>query len=108
MRATALCDQTVRVEDLPERVRRHAKPPETESAVTSPPEPDDEVLLPLSEIERRHILLVLSRTHGNKQAAARILGIDRTTLQRKLERYDLENTGPTGDNGKQQRLTGFR
>jgi len=111
VRATALCDQTVRAEDLPERVRRHAKVPETdaaESAVTSPPEPDDEVLLPLSEIERRHILLVLSRTHGNKQAAARILGIDRTTLQRKLERYDLENTGPTSDNRKQQRLTGFR
>jgi len=49
--------------------------------------------LPLSEIERRHILRVLTRTGGNKQAAARILGIDRTTLQRKLERYDLEANG---------------
>jgi DNA-binding NtrC family response regulator len=46
-------------------------------------------MLPLSEVERRHIVRVLARTGGNKQAAARILAIDRTTLQRKLERYDL-------------------
>jgi transcriptional regulator with PAS, ATPase and Fis domain len=60
---------------------------------------DDEVILPLSEIERRHILRVLSRTGGNKQAAARILGIDRTTLQRKLERYDLEAANGGTTNG---------
>jgi len=47
-------------------------------------------MLSLSEIERRHIVRVLSRTGGNKQAAARILGIDRTTLQRMLKRYQLE------------------
>src|SRR5437879_2098732 len=39
--------------------------------------------------ERRDDIRVLARTGGNKQAAARILAIDRTTLQRKLERYDL-------------------
>jgi Nif-specific regulatory protein len=47
----------------------------------------------LSELERRHISRVLARTAGNKQAAARILGIDRTTLQRKLDRYEVENNG---------------
>jgi DNA-binding NtrC family response regulator len=52
----------------------------------------DHTLLPLSEVERRHILNVLERTAGNKQAAARILGIDRTTLQRKLERYELDKS----------------
>jgi DNA-binding NtrC family response regulator len=94
VRATALCDQIVRPEDLPERVRRSFKAigKETNGGRADTVE-DDEVLLPLSEIERRHILRVLSRTGGNKQAAARILGIDRTTLQRKLERYDLEANG---------------
>jgi DNA-binding NtrC family response regulator len=94
VRATALCDQIVRPEDLPERVRRSFKAIGKEAnGGRADTVEDDEVLLPLSEIERRHILRVLSRTGGNKQAAARILGIDRTTLQRKLERYDLDANG---------------
>ena len=92
VRATALCDQVVRPEDLPERIRRSFKTPikETNGARGAPPSNDDEILLSLSEVERRHILRVLTSTGGNKQAAARMLGIDRTTLQRKLERYELE------------------
>jgi len=98
VRATALCDQIVRPEDLPERVRRSFKAIGKEAnGLSTETIEDDEVILPLSEIERRHILRVLSRTGGNKQAAARILGIDRTTLQRKLERYDLE--AANGGNG---------
>jgi DNA-binding NtrC family response regulator len=92
VRATALCDQVVRTEDLPERIRRSFKTPikEANGSRGAAPNSDDEILLTLSEVERRHILSVVTRTGGNKQAAARILGIDRTTLQRKLERYDLE------------------
>ncbi len=37
----------------------------------------------LDEIEKRHILKVLSDTDGNKSSAARILGISRKTLDRK-------------------------
>jgi DNA-binding NtrC family response regulator len=101
VRAVALCDQIVRPEDLPERVRRSFKKIGKESnGDRTPSVEDDEMLLPLSEIERRHILRVLSRTAGNKQAAARILGIDRTTLQRKLERYEVE--GANGTTGAEQ------
>lgn len=39
--------------------------------------------LPLEEVERRYIDLVLERAGGNKTRAARILGVDRTTLYRK-------------------------
>src|SRR5437667_7815647 len=79
VRAAALCDQVVRPEDLPERIRRQFKGAGKETnGFRAEPVGDDEVLLPLSEIERKHILRVLSRTGGNKQAAARILGIDRT------------------------------
>jgi two-component system response regulator HydG len=100
VRATALCDQIVRPEDLPERVRRSFKAIGKEAnGLSTETIEDDEVILPLSEIERRHILRVLSRTGGNKQAAARILGIDRTTLQRKLERYDLEAANGGTTNG---------
>jgi len=49
---------------------------------------EDELLqLPLAEVEKRHILRVLSSTNGNKTRAARILGIDTKTLYNKLKSY---------------------
>jgi two-component system response regulator AtoC len=45
-----------------------------------------EELLPLKEIEKRYILKVLQETNGNKKKASEILGIDRTTLYRILEK----------------------
>ncbi|RMF44921.1 MAG: FHA domain-containing protein [Planctomycetota bacterium] len=43
--------------------------------------------MPLAELERRHILAVLEHTQGNKSQAAQLLGIERSTLDRKLKRY---------------------
>lgn len=48
---------------------------------------DDGGLMPLREMERRHILAVLEAVGGRKAEAARILGIDRATLYRKLRRF---------------------
>jgi DNA-binding NtrC family response regulator len=45
---------------------------------------DAGVMLPLKEIERRHIDRVLRNVGGNRQEAAKILGIDRSTLYRKM------------------------
>ena len=51
-------------------------------------DPSGEILMtPLVEIEKRHILRVLSSTGGNKTKAARILGIDTKTLYNKLKAY---------------------
>ncbi len=47
----------------------------------------DEVL-PLEELERRAILRALREAGGDKLAAARLLGIGKTTLYRKLKQYD--------------------
>lgn len=47
------------------------------------------VPLPLEEVERRNILAALQRSAGNKNEAARILGIDRQRLYRKMEKYGL-------------------
>jgi DNA-binding NtrC family response regulator len=43
----------------------------------------------MADVEREHILKTLQRVGGNKAAAARILGLDRKTLYRKLEAYRL-------------------
>ncbi len=40
--------------------------------------------LELAEVEKQHILKVLSLEGGNKSAAARLLGVSRKTLERKL------------------------
>jgi DNA-binding NtrC family response regulator len=46
-------------------------------------------LLSLRDLEARHVRAVLDYTNWNKSRAASILGIDRTTLYAKIERYGL-------------------
>jgi len=45
----------------------------------------------LNEHEKRYILEVLDEVEGNKSSAAKILGIDRVSLWRKIKRYGLED-----------------
>jgi two-component system response regulator HydG len=83
-RAVALAQYTeVVVEDLPEAVRSYKR---THLVLDSD---DPAALLTMEEVERRYIERVLEATNGNKTLAARMLGFDRTTLYRKLERYGL-------------------
>ena len=46
----------------------------------------------LDSIEKAYIFFVLNQTDGNKSQAAKILGIDASTLYRKLERYERDKT----------------
>jgi DNA-binding NtrC family response regulator len=46
----------------------------------------------LVNVEREHIQRALMRAHGNKKAAARMLGLSRRALYRRLERLDLGDT----------------
>jgi Nif-specific regulatory protein len=43
----------------------------------------------LADVERDHILATLTLTSWNKSRAATILGIERSTLDRKIRRYEL-------------------
>jgi Nif-specific regulatory protein len=49
----------------------------------------------LVDLERRHILATLNETGWNKSKAASILGIERSTLDRKIRRYELTPSAPT-------------
>ena len=44
----------------------------------------------LRDLEREYIMRVMENVHGNKTEAAKTLGVDRTTLYRKLEEYKLK------------------
>jgi DNA-binding NtrC family response regulator len=65
--------------DLPVELR--ASPARVES-------PED-ALVPLAEIERRHVEHVLAATGWNKTRAARVLGVDIKTLNKKIRDFNL-------------------
>jgi Nif-specific regulatory protein len=48
----------------------------------------------LSDIEKQHVLSTLQHTGWNKSRAASILGIERSTLDRKIRRYKLTEEAP--------------
>jgi two-component system response regulator HydG len=50
----------------------------------------------LGEIERSHIVDVLQQVRGNRMAAARMLGISRRALYRRLDRHELRQSIPSG------------
>ncbi len=50
--------------------------------------------VPIEDIEAEHISRTLKWTDWNKREAARILGINRSTLDRKLERYAIRQSPP--------------
>jgi len=81
---------SITLEDLPDRVREH----ESANLVVDSDDPDH--LPTLDQLERRYIARVLKAVAGNKTQAARVLGVDRRTLYRKLERYEKEDEEASG------------
>jgi two-component system response regulator HydG len=74
----------ITLDDLPDAVRKY-----TSSHVLVVAEHPSE-LVPLEEVEKRYILRVLEASQQNRSVAARILGLDRKTLQRKLALWQRE------------------
>jgi DNA-binding NtrC family response regulator len=89
-RAVVLCrGQEIGVEDL--LLTKLAT-----SGDTGVLEPADAQFLPVSldDMERRHIFNTLNHTGWNKSKTAAILGIERSTLDRKIRRYELDEALP--------------
>lgn len=105
--ATTATGNIVRLSDLPDKIRTstgeldellHEMPSQdvvgaawTAKSATPPRDPGhpDSAWLPLGEIERRYLVRVLYHTRGNKKRAAEILGVDRKTLSRMVERHTI-------------------
>lgn len=104
---------TVRPEDLPRRIRNHPDVGRVlqatgTAAATRRHQPADDspaghaaaapaALRTLEQLERDAIAAALARTGGNLSEACRALGIGRTTLYRKLERYGIRRPSTEGD-----------
>lgn len=80
-RAFILSNAEIDLESLPPRIRQSA------SSNFEMRDPDG-LHPPLEEVERRYIMEILQTVNQDKTLAAEILGIDLSTLYRKLKRYD--------------------
>jgi DNA-binding NtrC family response regulator len=75
--------EKISVDDLPEKIRNY----KTSQFLVGSDNPSE--LVPIQEVEHRYILHVLKTVGGNKTLAARVLGLDRKTLYRKLQHYKI-------------------
>jgi len=90
--------EEILVDDLPERIRAYRK---TDLLIGAE---DPSELARLEDVERRYILHVLKSVGGNRTQAARILGLDRKTLYRRLRQYERSErarTEPDDDESSQ-------
>ena len=90
-RAVVLCrGQEIGAEDL--LLTKLATAGDTEM-----PNPAADKYMPVSldDVERRHIFNTLNHTGWNKSKSASILGIERSTLDRKIRRYQLDENTPS-------------
>jgi two-component system response regulator HydG len=84
-RACALSSgNEIQVRDLPTAV--YGAP--ADLMVMSPP---TNGIVPMAELEKQTILNALAQVNGDKMLAARLLGIGKTTLYRKLKEYQSQN-----------------
>ncbi len=73
---------TLEAPDFPEKLRQPQR-----VAVVNEAEPPNPTL---ESMEKAYIHYVMSQTDGKKAEAARLLGIDTSTLYRKIQRYNME------------------
>ena len=76
---------TIHVADLPTQIQNWRS--QAESAAAAEHAKATHGILPIAEMEKHAILGAIEQLHGDKLEAARLLGIGKTTLYRKLKEY---------------------
>ena len=79
--------QRIELPDVPERIRSYTR----SDVLVVAHNPSE--LVPMDVVEQRYILRVLEAVGDNKTLAAKVLGLGRKTLYRKLERYGAMERG---------------
>jgi two-component system response regulator HydG len=80
--ATLTSGPNIQIGDLPTQVQNGGRPAPSEGGHPSG-------VVPIAEMEREAIFSALKRVGGDKMKAARLLGIGKTTLYRKLKEYGM-------------------
>ena len=78
----------ISAEDLPEKILSYRP----DRFVLSADDPGE--ILSLEEVDRRYIVRAVKLLDGNKSRAAELLGLDRRTLYRRLEKYERDTDPP--------------
>ncbi len=90
LRAVSMCDDIIYPEHLPLRIRNFTDEATIPANAADPLASVKSQWLTLAAMEAKYTAQVLTSTGGNKQAAARILNIDRKTLTRIINRTESE------------------
>ena len=86
-RATAVCSgDVITLDCLPSEIRSLASLPPRDSEAAPALVADRPTM---GELQRRYLQFVLDENGGNRRHAAKVLGLDRRTVQRLISRYQL-------------------
>ena len=80
--------------DAESQATREAQRPQTAEKMVAPA---SDAIVSIAEMERQAILGTIRQLKGDKLMAAKLLGIGKTTLYRKLKEYGIPDGGELGD-----------
>lgn len=95
-RAVALSESVIQPSDLPQVIREHTGASATALPAGATAATATSIFdkgLTLAQLEGLYVAHVLRQTKGNKQAAARVLGVDYKTLLRMVKRHNITGEG---------------
>jgi transcriptional regulator with GAF, ATPase, and Fis domain len=90
-RAVALTPsgESIKPERLSERIQRGSNQASTKTPVVEAPVDNGDLRFARADFEARHIAEVLANNQGNVSRSAKVLGISRISLQRKMKEYNI-------------------
>jgi DNA-binding NtrC family response regulator len=77
-------------EDLPEKILKHSQTEDHETRIQA----TFADFPTLDELERRYLIFVLESVGGSRTRTAEVMGVDRRTITRMIDRYGIKSKDP--------------
>jgi DNA-binding NtrC family response regulator len=96
--------EKLEIDHLPQDILTFFRTKEAERTRALPPratpksDPQEDDVIPIAAMEKQAILKAMRQTDGDRRMAAKLLGIGKTTLYRKLKEYGVGEVKPVPDN----------